>query len=155
MVALSTDRINFDDMREAAARDAVEKVAADLPRLSEALKESSEALGLYANKVSAGDVGADWGLITAATLTRVSTMLVLIFVTQILVGVHRYNSKLGVFLHTRADALELAAGIQREEFAILIERLAPTNLEFERVPKAPMDQVVALARELAGVMRKP
>jgi hypothetical protein len=90
---------------------------------------------------------------------RVGAVILLLFLTQILIGAYRYTISLSSYYLARADAIQLlqpqahnASWYNIEHFKSLLHELSPDSLEIERV-STPSDQIVDLAKAWIG--RKP
>ena len=94
---------------------------------------------------------------SASTMvTRVSVAAFAIFLTQILLNLYRYSSRMAAFFDGRADALYLAGGkLQQQNFETVAESLAGEKIDFGAPPKSPADNLVELLRELTRLGWKP
>jgi hypothetical protein len=86
--------------------------------------------------------------------TRIGSVIILLFLVQILVPLYRYNTRLAYFLDARADILALLP-----ETALTVEQLiavlAPEAIDFGKPPRTPAQEAVDLAKQLlaAGIQR--
>ena len=81
------------------------------------------------------------------TIIRITAILLIVFLVQILTGLYRYNTRLAGFYDARADAI-LVVEFSGMRFDKLVELLSPDHLTFGRQPKSPANSAVDLAREI-------
>lgn len=90
-------------------------------------------------------------------LTRFGAVLVVLFLTQILVGLYRYSLRISAFYDSRADMLEIfradADGVL-SDFGVIGEIMSPDNYDFGKSPNSPAGMAVGLAKEIARAGRK-
>ncbi len=81
------------------------------------------------------------------SIIRITTILLIAFLVQILTGLYRYNTRLAGYYDARADAAMVVefAGMR---FDKLVELLSPDHLAFGRQPKSPADNAVEVGREI-------
>jgi hypothetical protein len=82
-----------------------------------------------------------------SSVLRVTTILLIAFLVQILVSLYRYNTRLASYYDARADAV-LMTRFAGTEFDNLVELLSPDRFDFGRQPRSPMGNAVELAREI-------
>jgi photosystem II stability/assembly factor-like uncharacterized protein len=82
-----------------------------------------------------------------SSVLRVTTILLIAFLVQILVSLYRYNTRLASYYDARADAV-LMTQFAGTEFDNLVELLSPDRFDFGRQPRSPMGNAVELAREI-------
>jgi hypothetical protein len=75
-----------------------------------------------------------------STFLRVGVIGLLVFLTQILISLYRYNSRIIAFYGSRRDALLLSNGIY-DDFTKYAEMLFPLNLDFGREPRHPLEEI--------------
>jgi hypothetical protein len=75
-----------------------------------------------------------------STVLRISIAGLLIFLTQILIQLYRFNSRLIVFYSSRRDAI-LMGGVDAESAREWAEIFAPANLDFGREPRHPFQEI--------------
>lgn len=89
------------------------------------------------------------------TTIRVTVVVLIIFLVQILVNLFRYSTRLAGFYDARADALKIAINsgisITSSDFHALVMSLAPDNIDFGRGQKSPIDSAVELSRQIVSV----
>lgn len=83
---------------------------------------------------SLADTKPEWNW--SSTVLRLSVVGLLVFLTQILISLYRYNSRLITFYTSRREALILSKG-DINQMAKLISLLFPQSLDFGREPKHP------------------
>jgi hypothetical protein len=71
----------------------------------------------------------------------------LVFLTQILISLYRYNSRLIAFYGSRRDALLLVEGAQDAKIKELAEVFFPANLDFGREPRHPLQEMIDFIRK--------
>ncbi len=100
----------------------------------------------------------NWMDYARETTLRVTVIVLIVFLVQILVNLFRYGTRLAAFYEARADALDLADihGYKPNpaEFHQLVTAFAPDNLDFGKSPRSPVDQAVEITRNLAATARK-
>lgn len=136
---LSTARANK------VAHDAVLKNLIDTrDRHIEAVKAAESTLDIAWRKeidASGEDKLASENFLIAASVTRISVIVIIVFLIQILIGLYRYNVRLATFYGSRKDLLLISGGdLKKCQEAIMI--FTPDQVDFGRVPK-PMIQEVA------------
>jgi hypothetical protein len=89
-----------------------------------------------------------------AIFTRFASVLVVLFLTQILVGLYRYSMRLSAFYDSRADMLELAdADIDLSHLDKVSEVISPERYDFGKTPRSPAESAVDLAKELVRIRK--
>lgn len=91
---------------------------------------------------------------------RVGSVVLLLFLTQILLSAYRYTIALSTFYLSRADAIQLlqpraneATWYSIEHFEKLMDKLSPTAISIDAV-KSPSDHLVDLASAWIGTKGK-
>ena len=84
---------------------------------------------------------------TQTSVIRVTTILLIAFLVQILVSLYRYNTRLAGYYDARADAV-LMTRFAGAEFDKLVDLLSPDRFDFGRQPRSPASNAVELAREI-------
>lgn len=92
----------------------------------------------------------DVSFVVSTLTTRLGAAALLLFLIQILVPMYRYNTRLSGFYHSRADALQLIRTADFSQLSMLVDVLAPDDVEFGRAPKTPTQEIIDLAVKLAG-----
>lgn len=85
----------------------------------------------------------------SVVVTRVSSIVLLLFLVQILVPLYRYNIRLAAYYDARGDALEIfdfdnfedIEGLER-----LVAVLSPDSMTFGQQPTTPVEQLLELAK---------
>ena len=80
--------------------------------------------------------------------TRIASVLLLLFLVQILVTMYRYSIRLAAFYDARADILQLSPPLDSIKFEDIVRALSPDALDFGREPKSPAQHAIDLAKEL-------
>jgi hypothetical protein len=80
----------------------------------------------------------NWG----STFLRIGVIGLLVFLTQILISLYRYNSRLIAFYSSRRDALLLSDG-GHPSIRKYTDILFPANLDFGREPRHPLQEIRA------------
>jgi hypothetical protein len=81
-------------------------------------------------------------------VTRTGSIILLLFLVQILVPLYRYNTRLAAYYDARGDALsivDLDSASNVEGFERLIFALSPDAVSFGSPPLSPAEQAVRLA----------
>jgi hypothetical protein len=88
---------------------------------------------------------SDWNW--PSTILRIGVIGMLVFLTQILISLYRYNYRLIAFYSSRREALILA---DRQSLKADVERLAsmllPSNFDFGREPRHPLQEMMGFLR---------
>lgn len=122
-----------ENLRDLEARR--ELARADLERAGES--------GLY------GSFESETSTLVSVIVTRVSSIILLLFLVQILVPLYRYNTRLAAYYEARGDALEILdfndpgciEGLER-----LVSALSPDSVTFEKHPATPLNQSLSMVR---------
>ena len=77
-------------------------------------------------------------LLIQTSVTRFGVVLIVVFLVQILVNLHRYNMRLAAFYFGRCDALLLSK--QTVSLREFIDILSTDNLDFGKPPKTPAEE---------------
>lgn len=99
------------------------------------------------------DGSGDTAVLLSALSTRIGSLLVLVFLVQILVNLYRYNIRLASYFDARADVFEIVSSGEGESVETLVRVLSPENLDFGKMPDSPSQQAVELAREIIARQR--
>lgn len=81
-----------------------------------------------------------------STILRIGVIGLLVFLTQILISLYRYNSRLIAFYGSRRDAL-LLCGEHLEKLDDLAKLMFPANLDFGSEPRHPFQELSDLIRK--------
>ena len=92
-------------------------------------------------------------ILVASTTARVGTILLMIFGVQILVSLHRYNTRLAAYYDARADALQLLGKNDPRLLGELIHSLSPETLDFGKDPRTPAAEAVELLKNIRLVAK--
>jgi hypothetical protein len=95
------------------------------------------------------DSGSKWLTLVATTLTRISVLLILVFLVQILVGLYRYSLRLAAFYDARSDALVLRK-TGDEDFVKWTTALTPRDIDFGRNATTPSQHAENMVTGLTG-----
>ena len=87
------------------------------------------------------------------SVIRVTTILLIAFLVQILVSLYRYNTRLAGYYDARADAV-LMTRFAGAEFDKLVDLLSPDRFDFGRQPRSPAGNALELAREILRTGRQ-
>jgi hypothetical protein len=83
-------------------------------------------------------------------ITRFGTIIMITFLVSILTPLYRYNIRLAAYYDARADVLELMkSDLKKVGFIDLAASLTP-SLDFGKAPSTPIEQIIELARHIAG-----
>ncbi len=91
--------------------------------------------------------------IVSTLSTKVGSVLMLLFLVQILVSLYRYSMRLAAFYDSRADFLQVLDSEQKLTAATLADLLSSDKLEFSKTPSSPTEHAIQLAKEIAKVGR--
>lgn len=80
-------------------------------------------------------------LLVSTISTRIGSVLLLIFLVQILISVYRYSVRLQTYYDARADALLLAHKSDAAELQQIVALLSPERIDFGKSPTAPSEHV--------------
>ncbi len=89
----------------------------------------------------------------SATSTRVGSILMLIFLVQILLSVYRYSIRMVSYYEARADALLLFAGHNAEQLQSFVNTLSADKVEFGKAPASPAEQTIELIKSLSALQK--
>jgi photosystem II stability/assembly factor-like uncharacterized protein len=97
----------------------------------------------------------------ATNAIRMTIMVIIFFLAQVLLNSYRFHTRLSSFYHSRCDSLKLLAevgglekmldGLELREF---FDSLSPANVDFGKTPPPPTAQGLDLAKELLSSVRK-
>ncbi|MDG1339059.1 hypothetical protein [Thalassobium sp. R2A62] len=127
----------FADRRELLKND----IATFVARQKAELEAMDKLTGYVANdpsqvlidpNVNDGDVWTE----LATLFTRISVLLILVFLVQILVGLYRYSLRLAAFYDSRGDALVLH-GANEISMGKWSDTLSPADIDFGKAPVSP------------------
>jgi hypothetical protein len=93
-----------------------------------------------------------------STILRIGVIGLLVFLTQILISLYRYTSRLISFYGSRRDALLLAGPQLPTDVEKLNAMLFPSNLDFGREPRHPLQEMLGFLRRggrSGDVQRRP
>ena len=85
--------------------------------------------------------------------TRIGSVLLLIFLVQILLSVYRYSIRLETYYEARADALMLYNGSDEEQLERLVAALSPEKIEFGKSPASPTEHAVEAVKGVASLRK--
>jgi len=88
-----------------------------------------------------------------STILRVGVIGLLVFLTQILISLFRYNSRLIAFYGSRRDALILATN--PSELEALAKLFFPANLDFGKEPRHTFQEIGELISKSSRRLTKP
>ena len=83
-----------------------------------------------------------------ALLTRLTVAALAVFLTQILVSLYRYSSRMAAFCDGRADALSAAQVQESGAFSTFVGSFSAENVHFGQMPAGPLEQVVQITSQL-------
>lgn len=89
-------------------------------------------------------------ILVSASIIRIGTILLLIFLVQIIVSLYRYNIKLASYYEARADVMEVIdtnTVVRSEEIDSLISMLTPTDIQFGKTPNSPMEHITDMIKK--------
>ena len=89
----------------------------------------------------------------ATTVTRIGSVLILLFLVQIFVTLYRYNVRLSAYYNARADSLELLGHIDGD-LRTLVNAFSPDAVDFGKLPRTPVEHALPLAKEIARGSQK-
>ena len=85
--------------------------------------------------------------------TRLGSVLILIFLVQILLSVYRYSVRLVSYYDSRADALLLYTGPDADQLQKLVSTLSAERVEFGKSPTTPAEQATELIKSVASLKK--
>lgn len=86
----------------------------------------------------------------ATVATRIGAVLILIFLVQILVTMHRYTVRLAAFYDARADAIQLLGSVDGGALSVITQAMASEAIQFDVLPPSPASSAVDLAKEIVS-----
>lgn len=89
----------------------------------------------------------------SSSVTRLGSVLLLIFGVRILVMLYKYNVRLAAFYSAQADALELIPGSDIDNFSKLVRVLSPDHLDFEPTPGVNIKELADVAQALKQLQK--
>jgi hypothetical protein len=89
-----------------------------------------------------------WTFTISSLSTRIGSVLILIFLVQILVNLYRYNIRLAAYYDARADALQLVGSKDEKTLNEYVKVLSPETFDFGKQPRSPADNVMDLLKEV-------
>ncbi len=95
-----------------------------------------------------------WADIVGEAILRVGSVLLAVFVIQILVTFARNRYGLSDLLYSRSLALRLAGG-DPDKLAAFATHLSAEAIDFGKMPKHPYEDVIGIAKELAKKIPGP
>jgi hypothetical protein len=84
----------------------------------------------------------------SALSTRVGSVLMLIFLVQILLSVYRYSVRMISYYEARADALLLYGGSDAGQLQQFVTTLSAERIEFGKSPSSPAEQAIELVKNM-------
>jgi hypothetical protein len=88
-------------------------------------------------------------ILMSSSVTRIGTVLLLIFLVQILVTLYRYNVRLSVYYEARADLLDVInPDVAAEDIDRLADILTPGDINFGKSPSSPTQDAIDLAKQV-------
>lgn len=90
-----------------------------------------------------------------ALMTRLTVAALALFLTQILVSLYRYSSRMAAFCHGRADALVAAQSQESHSFQEYVGAFSAEAVNFGQMPSSPFDQVAEATVRLLKTGWKP
>ena len=122
------------------------------PLLSEFRSEIATQLGRVVESNKARD---STEIIISTLSTRIGTVLLLLFLVQILVSLYRYNAKLAAFYDGRADTLQMMGNIGSLHFDQIAKLTLADSLDFGKTDQLPAERAIELLRQaIAGSDKK-
>jgi len=115
-------------------------------------KRVKELQGLEAKDQEVGP--SQTRFIVSVLSKRLGSVLLLIFLVQILVTLYRYSSRLAAFYDSRADALQLSKDGAFNSAEVSIGVLGPERVDFGKEPRSPIENSIELAREILRLQKK-
>ena len=104
---------------------------------------------------SAASVGSAKTIYLISTVTtRIGSVLILLFLVQILTSLYRYNIRLAAYYDARADGLEIIGTDSGEIFENIVRALSPETIDFGKGPTSPAGHAVELAKEVLSLKGK-
>lgn len=88
----------------------------------------------------------------SATSTRVGSILMLIFLVQILLSVYRYSVRMISYYEARADALLLYGGENAEQLQLFVSTLSAERVEFGKV-QSPAEHTIELLKSVSALRK--
>jgi predicted PurR-regulated permease PerM len=92
--------------------------------------------------------------VISTIVTRIGSVLLLVFLVQILVTLFKYNIRLAGYYDSRADALELLDDGNGPDLERIAAIFASESLDFGKAPPSPAQHAIDLAREIISSTKK-
>ena len=96
------------------------------------------------------DIGKTLAESAPELANRITLVVGLFIVLQLLISIFRYNMRLAAFYDARADALQLGGAASETTFERLVQVLSPDAYDFGKAPKTPADQAVEIAKMIVS-----
>tara|TARA_R110002060_G_scaffold77352_1_gene88733 strand:+ start:12552 stop:13595 length:1044 start_codon:yes stop_codon:yes gene_type:complete len=91
----------------------------------------------------------------STTITRVTTILLILFLLRILLELYRYSAKLAAFYDSRADSMQLSPKDTPDELILSLAFFSAETLEFKSGNiEGPYDRIIELAKQAMERLRK-
>lgn len=155
--ALSSQRV-VDQLRDLYEKSGPESTQSNVPE--ELIKAGREIAGQHARteqiiaRIEQAAVSKDTLYFFLSTLTtRIGSVLLLIFLVQILLSVYRYSVRLETYYDSRADALVIYGGSSEEQLERLVSVLSPDKIEFGKTPTTPTEHAVEAVKNIAAIRK--
>ena len=142
---------------------------ASMQETLEGVTDSTKAIQSLRTSISSSVVAEDKGEVKSPwtnqrliseLATRLGSVMILLFLVQILVTMYRYNTRVASYFDARADALSLWADtfkldpdLKIEEWAKLVAQISPDNMDFGKLPKTPANEITESIKDLSNTAK--
>jgi hypothetical protein len=96
--------------------------------------------------------GVDWLSATTRAFVRIASVIMAVFVINILVSFAKYNFRVANYLESRADCIFLTGG-DVERIAILLPSISVDMLDFMKTPMNPYETYLGVLRAIFSRQR--
>ncbi|HEX7476534.1 MAG TPA: hypothetical protein VF331_01885 [Polyangiales bacterium] len=133
---------------ESEAAAAPVGVPAQSKHLDDVMKAAIKDMNTGAQSMEKFARAMQWALV-ASTIARIGSVILAIYLVQILVSFTRYHFRIADHLDAVADAIDIA-GCDPSKIVALAAVLTPHAIEFGKAPVTPIESVLGTIRDLAS-----
>jgi len=123
--------------------------------LAQVINERGNAIDASVDKLNESQERGNIALylLISTISTRLGSVLLLIFLVQILISVYRYSVRLQSYYNARADALLIANSTDANELQQIIAALSPEGIHFGKMPASPSEHVFNTIKETVSTAK--
>ena len=86
-------------------------------------------------------------MLASTIVVRIGSVLVSLYLVQILVGFSRYHFRLADHLEACANGLAMYGSSKPDELVAVVNLLSPSNIDFGKPPDTPSDKLLDVVKE--------